>query len=362
MLRSEKIGVDGFLLKPVSQSVLFDAIMVAFGKEVPEREREARARTDAAQELAKIRGAKVLLAEDNAINQQVAQEILENAGLVVSIANNGKEAVEMVKERIFDAVLMDIQMPEMNGFEATRKIRQWESVSANADTEIIETQNVNGDNPKLKPAIRNPEISSSYRSKRKKNPEELSAFSLQPSARAERVPIIAMTAHAMAGDRERSLEAGMNDHVTKPIDPDQLFAALQKWIKPVAERTVVQKSLPASEGPAVRGAPAESDQAQPVAEEELPESLPGFDLAAGLERLMGNKRLYRKLLLDFGVNYGRAAAEIRAALAAKDFNQGTQPGSQPERAGRQSGRRRIAGSRSRNGKIFERSGRGGGLR
>ncbi|MEJ2165594.1 MAG: Hpt domain-containing protein [Desulfobacterales bacterium] len=112
----------------------------------------------------------------------------------------------------------------------------------------------------------------------------------------------------------------MNDHVTKPIDPDQLFATLQKWIKPAAERTVVQKSLPASIGPTVRGTPAKSDRAQPVAEEELPQSLPGFHLAAGLSRLMGNKRLYRKLLLDFGTNYGSTAAEFRAALAAKDFN------------------------------------------
>jgi len=132
VLRSEKIGVDGFLLKPVSQSVLFDAIMVAFGKEMPEFKREARNGADAAQEFVNIRGARVLLAEDNAINQQVAQEILENAGLAVDIANNGKEALEMVKGRTYDAVLMDIQMPEMNGFEATREIRKWERWNFNA--------------------------------------------------------------------------------------------------------------------------------------------------------------------------------------------------------------------------------------
>jgi two-component system, sensor histidine kinase and response regulator len=127
------------------------------------------------------------------------------------------------------------------------------------------------------------------------------------------VPIIAMTAHAMAGDEDKSLQAGMNGHVTKPIDPDQLFATLQKWIKPVVERTVTQKSP-------VRDAPAEPDQPVPV-EEDLPESLPGFDLAAGLSRLRGSKRLYRKLLLDFGANYGAVAGEIREALAAKDFEQ-----------------------------------------
>jgi HPt (histidine-containing phosphotransfer) domain-containing protein len=107
----------------------------------------------------------------------------------------------------------------------------------------------------------------------------------------------------------------MNDHVTKPIDPDKLFATLQKWIQPVAERTAAAKSLPAAEGSPIPDAPA---TAAPV-EDDLPESLPGFDLAAGLARLMGNKRLYRKLLLDFGASYGATAGEIRAALTAKDF-------------------------------------------
>jgi HPt (histidine-containing phosphotransfer) domain-containing protein len=122
-----------------------------------------------------------------------------------------------------------------------------------------------------------------------------------------------MTAHAMAGDEKKSLEAGMDGHVTKPIDPDQLFATLQKWIKPVEERAAGQK-------PPVLDAPPEPDQALP-AEDELPESLAGFNLAAGLTRLMGNKRLYRKLLLDFGANYGGVADEIREALAAGDFEQ-----------------------------------------
>jgi CheY-like chemotaxis protein len=127
------------------------------------------------------------------------------------------------------------------------------------------------------------------------------------------IPIIAMTAHAMAGDEQKSIEAGMNDHVTKPIDPDQLFATLLKWIKPVAERAAVK--IP----PELDSSP-EPDSRVPE-EDELPKSLPGFDLAAGLSRLMGNKRLYRKLLLDFGANYGGVADEIREALATKDFEQ-----------------------------------------
>jgi HPt (histidine-containing phosphotransfer) domain-containing protein len=122
-----------------------------------------------------------------------------------------------------------------------------------------------------------------------------------------------MTAHAMAGDEAKSLEAGMDDHVTKPIDPDKLFATLQKWIRPAAERADSPKAQPLD---------LTSKPEQPLpAEDGLPEFLPGFDLGAGLKRLGGNQRLYRKLLLDFGANYGEAASQISAALAAGDFEQ-----------------------------------------
>ena len=127
MQRSEKVGVDGFLLKPVGQSVLFDSIMVAFGKEASAVEAVARVRGSDEEGLQKIRGARVLLAEDNEINQQVAKEILEQAGLVVSIANNGQEALDLVRTNTFDAVLMDVQMPVMDGYTATREIRKWEA-------------------------------------------------------------------------------------------------------------------------------------------------------------------------------------------------------------------------------------------
>jgi HPt (histidine-containing phosphotransfer) domain-containing protein len=122
-----------------------------------------------------------------------------------------------------------------------------------------------------------------------------------------------MTAHAMAGDEDKSLAAGMNGHVAKPIDPDQLFATLQKWIQPSEKRAATQT-------PIVSVEPSGEDKEVPI-ETELPESLPGFDLAAGLARLMGNKRLYRKLLLDFGANYGRVASEIRETLEVGDFEQ-----------------------------------------
>ena len=137
------------------------------------------------------------------------------------------------------------------------------------------------------------------------------ASNLQPPT--SNLPIIAMTAHAMAGDEEKSLKVGMNGHVAKPIDPDNLFATLRNWIKPGVRRDDAT-------APNVTPAPSVPDQLK-VIDEELPESLAGFDLAAGLGRLMGNKRLYRKLLLDFGSKYTGVAGEIRNALDKRDFQQ-----------------------------------------
>ncbi len=277
MQQAEQIGLDGFLIKPIGPSVLFDTIMHAFGEGIPKTSRISE-RNEDIEDLKAIQGAQVLLVEDNEINQQVALEILQGAGLKVTVANNGQEGVDAAMQHPYDAILMDIQMPVMDGYEATKRIRNWEGGMRNK----IDGNSDVGDQ--------------------------------KPAASDQRpVPIIAMTAHAMAGDEKKSIEAGMNDHVTKPIDPDKLFATLQKWIKPVAERAAVQK-------PPVLDAPPEPDQALQD-EDELPESLAGFDLAAGLVRLMGNKRLYRKLLLDFGSNYGRVAGDIHEALATKDFNQ-----------------------------------------
>ena len=257
MRNAEKVGLDGLLLKPVSPSVLFDTIIQAHGEEVFDTSPMAQDRKET-ESLALIKGAKILLAEDNEINQQVAKEILEGAGLIVSLADDGQQAVNMIKENRYDAVLMDIQMPVMDGYAATREIRN------------------------LKSEIRN-------------------------------LPIIAMTAHAMAGDEDKSLQAGMNGHVTKPIDPDQLFTALQKWIQPKEEPAPIGQTDLSS----LETTPADTASR----EQELPDSLPGFDLAEGLNRLQGNQKLYRKLLLDFGAKYTTAAAEIRQALDSSDFEQ-----------------------------------------
>lgn len=196
MQQTEQAGLDGFLIKPVTPSTLFDTIMAAFGKEV-ERSGRVAGRQDAdAQLAAGIQGARLLLVEDNEINQQVAQEILEDAGLKVVIANDGKEAVDMVNRETFDAVLMDIQMPVMDGLAATREIRK--------------------------------------------------------QAQFKDLPIIAMTASAMTQDREDAMAAGMNDHVAKPIDVKVLFAVLSKFIKarPGGSSPVQPAAKPATPAPA----------------------------------------------------------------------------------------------------------------
>jgi response regulator RpfG family c-di-GMP phosphodiesterase len=133
------------------------------------------------------------------------------------------------------------------------------------------------------------------------------------SSEIRNIPIIAMTAHAMDGDEQKSLEAGMNDHITKPIDPDKMFATLQKWIKPVKEQTTPQS-------PQTHELPAENIQTIPVGDD-LPEFLDGFDLADGLKRLQGNKKLYRKLLLNFAADYNRVGKEIAEASDAEKYDQ-----------------------------------------
>ena len=191
-----------------------------------------------------MRGARILIAEDNEINQQVAKEILEHAGATVHIAWNGKEALEALNDLEFDAILMDIQMPEMDGYEATRAIRS--------------------------------------------------------DGRFKDLPIIAMTAHAMKGDREKCLKEGMNDHVSKPVNSDTLLSTLAEWMQPAG--SLAQKTV---EGPPVS---LFDNQV------ELPESIPGIDIESALKRLQGNRRLLKKLLGDFIQKHSDDARKIRAAL------------------------------------------------
>ncbi len=169
--RCKELGIAGYLLKPIRQSELLEAITMALGYKA--REEETVITRHLIQDARKRM--KILLAEDNATNQKLALRLLEKRGHSVVIANNGKEALAKLEDDIFDLILMDIQMPEMDGLEATGLIREKE--------------------------------------KRK----------------GGHVPIVAMTAHAMKGDRERCLEAGMDDYVSKPINPGELFAAIERF-------------------------------------------------------------------------------------------------------------------------------------
>jgi len=246
--RAEKAGADAFLIKPVSLSILFDTVMGLFAEGEPTTAHAAALMSEASSTESAIRGATVLLVEDNAINQQVAAELLVSVGVRVDIANNGAEAVARLGGNTgkpkYDAVLMDLQMPEMDGFEATRRIR------ANAATRNI--------------------------------------------------PIIAMTAHALAEERERCLAAGMNDHVSKPIDPEILFQTLSLYVTPKAEPS-----------PTAEGSPPPA----PVTDEICLSDLPGIDIENGLRRVAGNKHLYLSLLRQFRDGQADAAVTIREALA-----------------------------------------------
>ncbi len=171
---AERLQLDGFLLKPVTKSMIVDTLVNVFA----DGGEDLRGAADGEQ-ASRLRGARILVTEDNEINQQIAVELLEGAGATVTVANNGREAVEMLSgpgQPPFDVVMMDLQMPEMDGYQATAKLR--------SDSRLVA------------------------------------------------LPIIAMTAHATVEERQRCLAAGMNDHVAKPIDPAALFEAVGRFYKP----------------------------------------------------------------------------------------------------------------------------------
>ncbi|MFN7974751.1 MAG: response regulator [Acidobacteriota bacterium] len=234
MRRAEAVA-DAFVTKPVSQSHLFNKVLEAVG--ATHRAPRSRAAAPAAA-ASSVNEARVLLVEDNEINREVAVELLGGSGVAVTIATNGREALELL-ERVprFDAILMDVQMPEMDGMEATRRIRS-------------------------RPGL-------------------------------AQIPIIAMTAHAMLGDRERFLEAGMSDYISKPIEEDKLLAVLSRWVK-------ADPSAPA---------------ARPRRASELPD-IPGLDVADGVRRTAGNQALYRRLLGAFSRDNATTAERLRSAIAS----------------------------------------------
>jgi signal transduction histidine kinase/DNA-binding response OmpR family regulator/ABC-type amino acid transport substrate-binding protein len=238
---ASRAGVEYFLQKPAMASSLFDAIIRVLGSRRAHGMLQLAGAVPEPSSPASIRGARVLLVDDNEINQEVAAEMLRHAGFEVQLAGNGQEAVDAVARSDFDVVLMDMQMPVMDGLEATRAIRNLPQ---------------HGD-----------------------------------------VPIIALTANAMVGDRERCTEAGMNDHVAKPIDPQLLWNTLLRWVRQ-GVRTRAPDSVVSMPGTLA--------------------DVPGLDQVAGLEMAMNRVELYRSLLLKFVAAERDFAERMNHAWASGD--------------------------------------------
>jgi len=239
-------GIEHVIAKPINASLLFETILSIFNLEAPEDSAQKTYNNHTKIDLNRFKGTRILLAEDNLLNQQIATEILEDEGFVVEIANNGEEAVNMTNKSQYDVVLMDMQMPIMDGLEATKTIRQ----------------------------------------KFSKND----------------LPILAMTANASDADRDKCLEAGMNAHITKPIDPNLLFAGLAKWIKEKNSKLINDEKTLIS------------------AKEEIkvPE-IYGLDSRLGLQVAAGKVSLYIKMLKTFSNDQINAVSDIKRALDIKDY-------------------------------------------
>jgi signal transduction histidine kinase/DNA-binding response OmpR family regulator/HPt (histidine-containing phosphotransfer) domain-containing protein len=244
---AEAAGIQACLVKPIDAAMLLDAITRLLGTQ----EELALAPADDVEPIPAVathlRGLTILVVEDNEINREIAIELLSDAGLSVDIAENGRAALARLDDPSADyaAILMDVQMPEMDGIEATKHIREVWS--------------------------------------------------------AERLPIIAMTAHAYATERQRCLDAGMNDYVSKPFDPARLIRTVERWLKPVS----------APSGPAADPLPAASPESG-----DLPACLPPFDLDAALPRVNGKRALLRRLILGFATRFGTAVPSLRGLIEA----------------------------------------------
>lgn len=246
----ENAGIELMLTKPVSPSQLFDTAIRALGGHALSAEAHRAPGPRSAPNLATIQGARVLLVDDNDLNQQVGAELLTGAGLVVDVADNGQIALDMLEHTPYDIVLMDMQMPVMDGLTATRQLRQ-------------------------------------------------------NSAWAQ-LPVLAMTANAMSRDRDQCLAAGMNGHLAKPIDPDELFASLLQWIAPRAP------------APAIPGEPAPPTAlpSEATGGHDPLRHIEGLDMAAGLRRVLDKRPAYESLLRKFVAGQAGAVHATRTALSA----------------------------------------------
>ncbi len=229
---ANQIDISGFLTKPVTASGLLDSILLAMGKDIVSERHVAEKDNLAENAIDNLQGVKLLLVEDNEMNQELAMELLTMNGLLVTLAENGQEALDELTRQTFDGILMDCQMPVMDGYTATKAIRA--------------------------------------------------------QAKYESLPIIAMTANAMAEDKARVIACGMNDHIAKPINVNGMFITMAKWITPKNPKAsvITQSNLSTNDSN----------------ETEIPNVL-GIDTEAGLAVTQNNKALYLKLLKRFSTSY-----------------------------------------------------------
>ena len=232
--QARDIHLEQILTKPISSSDMYNCVIKTFSSRKIIETKPISELVSADNENRTLAGSRILLVEDNLINQELMLELLSDEGVITSIANNGLEALEIIKNKTFDTVLMDMQMPEMDGLTATREIRK-------------QTQ-------------------------------------------FKKLPIIALTANAMKGDREKVIEAGMNDYITKPIDVNELFLVLKKWLPGDNSVEVVADSVVGN--------------TKQVAQDknDFP-CIEGIDIIEGLKTLRNKKPMYRKLLMKFADRY-----------------------------------------------------------
>ena len=240
-----RVAVGALLIKPVTPSTLFDACGEVLGVAVHRDKRSTRREEAMLAHQEQLHGARVLLVEDNVINREIALAMLHRAGIATEVAGDGQQALEMLERQGFDGVLMDCQMPVLDGYAATRALRS--------------------------------------------------------QARWRDLPVIAMTANAMVGDRDKALAAGMNDHIAKPIKVEEMFATLARWIRP-------------------RLAPADASAASGDGESRCDPlaGLTGIDSRAGVAAMMGDSTLYVHLLRMFRDREMNFAERFRAARTRGD--------------------------------------------
>jgi signal transduction histidine kinase/DNA-binding response OmpR family regulator len=249
--RLQEVGFAGYLTKPVKKMQLYECLLTILSKkEYMTAPRDRGLVTRHTLREARRRGARILLVEDNLTNRDVALTMLEKLGYWADAVTNGKIAVEAVKENNYDFVLMDCQMPEMDGYEATRKIREMEKAG---------------------------------------------------ELKKEHLPIVAMTAHAMKGDREKCLAAGMDDYIPKPVDPHVLSEIIEKWL---VDRNRDWETVEVKE----------TKQEPPPKKE-----LETFDRAGLIERLMGDESLLKKVVETFLMDIPRLLGELRESLDNDDL-------------------------------------------